>query len=160
LKAVAHLRDRFGVDPILRVLGVAPSTFYGWLDRQRHPSDRQRADAVVLAEIVAIHERSGGTYGSPRVHATLRRRGVHVSRKRVERLMRDAGLQGAFLRKKWRTSSTRQNPAATPAPRRARPDRPGPSGSCGSDAAGRTHTAHTHALTTPPSPPRSPQKTW
>jgi transposase InsO family protein len=71
---------------------------------------------VVLAEIAAIHDRSGGTYGSPRVHATLRRRGVHVSRKRVERLMRDAGLQGAFLRKKWRTSSTRQNPAATPAP--------------------------------------------
>jgi putative transposase len=71
---------------------------------------------VLLAEITAIHDRSGGTYGSPRVHATLQRRGVHVSRKRVERLMRDAGLAGAFLRKKWRTSSTRQNPAATPAP--------------------------------------------
>jgi putative transposase len=71
---------------------------------------------VLLAEITAIHDRSGGTYGSPRVHATLQRRGVHVSRKRVERLMRDAGLAGAFLRTTWRTSSTRQNSAARPAP--------------------------------------------
>ena len=50
------------------------------------------------------------------MHATLQRRGVAVSRKRVERLMRHAGLQGAYLRRKWRTGSTRQNPAATPAP--------------------------------------------
>ncbi|GAA1194882.1 IS3 family transposase [Pseudonocardia alaniniphila] len=116
MKTVGHLRDRFGVDPILRVLGIAPSTYYGWLDRQRRPSERQQADAVLLAEIATIHDRSGGTYGSPRMHATLQRRGVRVSRKRVERLMREAGVQGAFLRKKWRTSSTRQNPAATPAP--------------------------------------------
>jgi putative transposase len=116
LSAVAHLRDRFGVDPVLRVLNVAPSSFYGWLQRRGNPSPRQRADAEMLTQIAAIHERSGGTYGSPRVHATLQRRGVHVSRKRVERLMREAGVQGAFLRKTWRTSSTRQNPAATPAP--------------------------------------------
>jgi putative transposase len=116
LKAVAHLRDRFGVDPILRVLDVAPSSFYGWLAQQRNPSARRRGDEQILTEITEIHGRSGGTYGSPRVHATLHRRGVHVSRKRVERLMREHDLQGAFLRKKWRTSSTRQNPAATPAP--------------------------------------------
>ena len=115
MKAVAHLRDRFGVDPILRVLDVAPSSFYGWLDQQRNPSARRRGDEQILAEITEIHDRSGGTYGSPRVHATLHRRGVPVSRKRVERLMREHDLQGAFLPKKWRTSSTRQNPAATPA---------------------------------------------
>jgi putative transposase len=113
---VAALRDRFGVDPILRVLDVPPSTFYGWLAQERDPSPRRSADADLLAEIVAIHDRSGGTYGSPRVHATLRRRGICVSRKRVERLMREAGLQGAFLRKRWRTGSTRQNPHASPAP--------------------------------------------
>ena len=116
MKAVAHLKDRFGVDPVLRVLSIAPSTYYGWLDRRRNPSARQQADTVVLTEITAVHDRSGGTYGSPRVHATLRRRGVRVSRKRVERLMREHGLQGAYLRRKWRTSSTRQDPRATPAP--------------------------------------------
>lgn len=116
MKAVAALRDRFGVDPVLRVLGIAASTFYGWLAQDRRPCARRRTDAELLKQIVEIHDRSGGTYGSPRVHATLHRRGIAVSRKRVERLMRRAGLQGAFLRKKWRTSSTRQNPAATPAP--------------------------------------------
>ncbi|WP_146108125.1 IS3 family transposase [Actinokineospora auranticolor] len=55
-------------------------------------------------------------YDSPRVYATLRRHGTGVSRKRVERLMRGHESQGAFLRKKWRTPSTRRDPRATPAP--------------------------------------------
>ncbi|MEU6148364.1 IS3 family transposase [Actinosynnema sp. NPDC047251] len=67
--------------------------------RQADPSDREREDRAITAEITDIHTASGGTYGSPRVHQVLRRRGVRVSRKRVERLMRQAGLQGAFLRK-------------------------------------------------------------
>jgi putative transposase len=104
------------VDLVLRVLGIASSTFYGWLKQAKQPSARGVADRRLLAEIVDIHTCSGGTYGAPRVHAMLRRRGVAVGRKRVERLMRQAGLQGAFLRKKWRLGSTRQNPGATPAP--------------------------------------------
>ncbi|HZP52491.1 IS3 family transposase [Actinocrinis sp.] len=104
------------VDLVLRVLGIASSTFYGWRKQAKHPSARRLADEGLLAEIVEIHTCSGGTYGAPRVHAMLRRRGVAVGRKRVERLMRGASLQGAFLRKKWRTASTRQDPRATPAP--------------------------------------------
>jgi transposase InsO family protein len=116
VKAVEALQHRFGISPILRVLGVAASTYYGWRTQQRDPSERRRADTGLLAEIRRIHDRSGGTYGAPRVHATLRRGGQHVSRKRVERLMREDGLQGAFLRKRWRTASTRQDPRAVPAP--------------------------------------------
>ncbi|GEL27080.1 transposase [Pseudonocardia sulfidoxydans NBRC 16205] len=116
MKAVDALKDRFGISPILRVLGVAASSYYGWLAQQRDPSERRRADTALVEEIRRIHGRSGATYGAPRVHATLRRGGQHVSRKRVERLMREDGLQGAFLRKRWRTASTRQNPRATPAP--------------------------------------------
>jgi transposase InsO family protein len=104
------------VDLVLRVLGIASSTFYGWLKQAKQPSARRVADEQLLAEIVDIHTSSGGTYGAPRVHAMLRRRDISVGRKRVERLMRAAGLQGAFLRKKWRIPSTRQDPSATPAP--------------------------------------------
>jgi transposase InsO family protein len=112
---VAAHRDRFGVEPILRVLDIAVSTFYGWVAQQRDPSKRRRDDQALANRIRRIHHRSGQTYGAPRVHAQLRRDGIWVSRKRVARLLRAHGLQGAFLRKRWRCS-TRQDPTATPAP--------------------------------------------
>jgi transposase InsO family protein len=112
---VAEHRDRLGVERILRVLEIPVSTFYGWRAQQRDPSRHRRQDAWLLGKIRAVHTRSGGTYGAPRVHAQLCRDGVRVSRKRVERLMATHGLQGAFLRKRWRCS-TCQNPTATPAP--------------------------------------------
>ncbi|WP_170191974.1 IS3 family transposase [Saccharothrix syringae] len=87
-----QLRGRFGVEFVLRVLGVASSTYHGWVARQAAPSRREREDRAITAEIADIHIASGRTYGSPRVHQILRRRGVRVSRKRVGRLMRQAGL--------------------------------------------------------------------
>jgi transposase InsO family protein len=122
VKLVEQLRGRFGVEFVLRVLGVASSTYRGWVARQAAPSDRERDDRAITDEITDIHAASGGTYGSPRVHQVLRRRGIRVSRKRVERLMRQAGLQGAFLRKHWRTPSTRQDLQAAPAPDRVNRD--------------------------------------
>jgi putative transposase len=59
LIVVAALRDRFGVDPILRVLDIPASTYYGWLAQRRDPSPRRQADEALLAEIVAIHDCSG-----------------------------------------------------------------------------------------------------
>ncbi|WP_406238347.1 IS3 family transposase [Nocardia sp. NBC_01009] len=107
---------QYPVELVLRVLEIASSTFYEWKRRAAQPSARQLEDKQLLAEIVDIHASSGGTYGSPRVHAMLARRGIGVGRKRVERLMRRAGLQGAFLRRKWRIGSTKQDPRARPAP--------------------------------------------
>jgi putative transposase len=112
---VCEHRDRFGVEPILRVLTIPVSTFYGWVGQQRDPCQRVVDDQALLGRIQAVHARSGGTYGAPRVHAQLRRDGVQTSRKRVARLLGAHGLQGAFLRRKWRCS-TRQDPTATPAP--------------------------------------------
>jgi putative transposase len=114
--AGCELRGRFGVEPILRVLQIAPSTYCDWVAREADPGVREAEDRGLLSEIVDIHDRSGPTYGSPRVHATLARRGIRVGRKRVERLMRDHDLQGAFLRWGWRGGSTKQNPKADPAP--------------------------------------------
>jgi putative transposase len=62
---------------------------------------------------VEVHRQSRGTYGSPRVHAELRLgEGIRIGRKRVERLMRDAGLEGVYRRR--HRGCTRRNPAAEP----------------------------------------------
>jgi len=108
----------FPVDLVLRVLGVPASTYYDWRARRAAPSRRQLEDAELLEMIVKIrgaHE-FAGTYGSPRVWLALRRQGVRCGRKRVERIMREHGLQGAFLRKGWKGGSTKQNPRHTAAP--------------------------------------------
>jgi transposase-like protein len=93
VKAAEAVKDRFGITPILKVLGVAVSTYYGWLAQERDPSPRRRADADLLDEIRQIHDRSGATYGALRVHATLRRRaaGVTQARRAAEAQSRTAG---------------------------------------------------------------------
>jgi len=108
----------FSVDLVLRVLGIAASTYYDWRARRTNPGTRARRDAELLGMIDAIrgeHE-FAATYGSPRVWLELRRRGVWVSRKRVERIMRVNGRRGAYLRKGWKGGSTKQNPRHTAAP--------------------------------------------
>ena len=99
----------FGVEGILAVLEVPVSTFYRWRERAANPSARQVRDAELLEMIRDIHTDSDGTYGSPRIHAMLHRRGEPVSRKRVERLMRTAGITGVSPAKRVRT--TVRNPA-------------------------------------------------
>ena len=103
---------------VLRVLGIAPSTYYDWRARRAAPSQRELDDAALLEQIVKIRSVNefAAAYGSPRVWLELRRQGVHVGRKRVERIMREHGLQGAHLRRGWKTGSTRQNPHHTAAP--------------------------------------------
>ena len=105
---------RFRVATMARVLGVSPSGYYAW--RRRPPSARARADAELRARVQAIHGRSRGTYGAPRIHAELTEGGVAVSRKRVARVMRSVGVAGVSRRRGPRT--TRRNAQARPAPDR------------------------------------------
>ena len=81
-----------------RVLGVSSSGFYDW--RGRQSSDRQRSDAALLRRIRTIYAVSHGTYGAPRVHAELQADGIQVARKRVARLMREAGIAGVSRRRR------------------------------------------------------------
>jgi putative transposase len=103
---------------VLRVLDIAESTYYDWRARRVAPSRRELDDAALLEQILKVRSVNefAATYGSPRVWLELRRQGVRVGRKRVERLMRAHGLQGAHLRRGWRHGSTRQNPNHTAAP--------------------------------------------
>jgi transposase InsO family protein len=90
-------------------MGVSPSGFYAW--RARPVSDRDWDDAVLTNTIVDIHRASRCSYGSPRVHADLRLdQDLRCSRKRVERLMRQANIRGIYRRKG--RGCTRRDPAA------------------------------------------------
>jgi putative transposase len=100
------------VATLCRVLQVSESGYHAWT--RRLPSQRAQQDATLSERIQAIHARSKGTYGVPRVHAELAAEGQHVSRKRVARLMRAAGLEGAS-RRKWCTTTVRDE-RARPAP--------------------------------------------
>lgn len=80
-----------------RVMKVSTSGFYAW--RAKPCSDRDYDDAYLTNTIVDIHRMSRRSYGSPRVHAELRLGlATRCSRKRVERLMREAGVAGIHLR--------------------------------------------------------------
>jgi transposase InsO family protein len=82
-----------------RLFSVSRSGFYDWQDRPL--STRARRDVELTALIHQIHERSyDGTYGAPRIHVELRETyGIRIGRKRVERLMRRAGLKGVQKRR-------------------------------------------------------------
>jgi putative transposase len=95
-------RAQHPVSLLCSVLGVSRAGFYAWKDRPA--SARQRRDDELLEQIGAIHAESKGSYGWPRVHAELRHRGVRVSRKRVARVMRQAGLSGIVRRRKGKTT--------------------------------------------------------
>src|SRR5687767_11131988 len=86
-----------------RVLGVSRSGFHRW--QTRPPSTRAREDERLTERIREIHGANRRVYGSPRIHAELRMAdGVSVSRKRIERLMRRAGISGMVARKRGRTT--------------------------------------------------------
>jgi putative transposase len=80
------------------LLGVSESGYWAWA--KRAPSDRALYDAWLIERIRIVHEASKGRYGSPRVHAMLARAGIRVGEKRVARLMRLAGIEGAHRRRR------------------------------------------------------------
>jgi putative transposase len=103
------------VSVMCRTLKVSKSGFYGWRDRA--PSARARADALLTEKITRIHRDSRETYGAPRIHFELRTLGVRCARKRVARLMREAGLFGCGgCRRKARTTLRSRTERTPPAP--------------------------------------------
>jgi len=72
-------------------------------------------DAVLSERIRLIHSASGEIYGSPNIHAELRDEGLRVGRKRVARLMRDAGLRGVSRRRRY-VVTTQRDAKQRPAP--------------------------------------------
>jgi len=95
------------------VLGVSKAGYYAWLHRS--PSAHIAADTALLKRVRTVHASSRQTYGAPRVHAARLAEGEKHGRKRITRLMRDAGLVGACHRRGGPTT-TRRDKEARPAP--------------------------------------------
>lgn len=94
-------QHRYPVRVLCSVMNVSRSGFYGYLGRvHREPSERERVKASLLEQINVIFEESHKRYGSPRIHAELRKRRVECSLRRVKRLMREAGIYAIPKRKR------------------------------------------------------------
>lgn len=90
-----HGRE-LGVRYLCDWLGVSARGYYAW--RNRRPSQRYKDDQALLKVIKRLFAEYKGLYGSPRIHQVLRRMNIRVGRKRVERLMREAGLVARVAR--------------------------------------------------------------
>ena len=100
---IAAEKANHPVSLMSRVLGVNRTAFHRW--ESRAPSQRELDDAYLTEHIRAIHQEARGVYGARRIHAELRMaHGVQVGKKRVERLMRQAGISGLITRRRGKTT--------------------------------------------------------
>ena len=102
----AH-RGAHGVEPICRLLRIAPSTYYDHLAKRADParlSDRARRDETLRSEVLRVFEENWRVYGVRKVWRQLGREGFDVARCTVARLMKDMGLQGIIRGKPHRTT--------------------------------------------------------
>jgi putative transposase len=106
-------RGEFGVEPICRVLQIAPSTYYD--HKARPPSARTLRDQQLQVEIRRVFEDNFAVYGHRKVWAQLNREGIEVARCTVQRLMRQMGLHGAVRGRAWKTTTRSGEAARRPA---------------------------------------------
>ena len=100
-------RAEHGVEPICRMLPIAPSTYYDHLAKRAEPSrrsERARRDDALRPEIRRVFEENYRVYGVRKVWRQLRREGFDVARCTVARLMKDLGLKGVIRGKLVRTT--------------------------------------------------------
>ncbi len=100
-------KANFDVRLMCEVFGVSPSAYYEW-ERERE-SEHAKRDTELLAIIRPLFIEYRGRYGTPRIHAELAKQGISVSRKRVSRLMREAGLR-AKGRRKYKATTDSNHP--------------------------------------------------
>ncbi|MCU7808343.1 MAG: IS3 family transposase [Candidatus Thiodiazotropha sp. (ex Semelilucina semeliformis)] len=89
---IADHHSSFGIRYLCRQLGVSSQGYYKWANRSQ--STRDMENDRVVQKIEEIFIKHDGNYGSPRVHAELRRQREAINHKRVERLMREFGFVG------------------------------------------------------------------
>jgi transposase InsO family protein len=95
----------FPVSSACEAASVSTSGYYDWCEREAAgPTERQLAEAELVAMMRQLFDDADGNYGVPRMFKTLRKAGLVINRKRVARLMRLHGMAGRFRRRKCRTT--------------------------------------------------------
>ncbi len=110
-------RHVYGVEPICRVLPIAPSTYYTHVGRRANPElvpPRAQRDRMLTDEIRRVWEENFQVYGADKVWTQLKREGIVVARCTVERLMKQMGLRGVVRGKTIRTTVS---DGSTPCPK-------------------------------------------
>lgn len=100
-------RDAYGVEPICRVLPIAPSTYHEHVVQRRDPSrlsGRAQRDEALKPEVMRVFAENFSVYGVRKVWRQMQREGFDVARCTVQRLMRELGLQGVIRGKPVRTT--------------------------------------------------------
>jgi putative transposase len=108
-------RDEFGVEPICKVLQIAPSTYYAAKQRVVEPSARAIRDAVMMPILLALWVANRKVYGAQKLWKAARRAGHDIGRDQVARLMRELCIEGVSRRRK-RIFTTIADPDAIRAP--------------------------------------------
>ncbi len=108
----AH-RDEHGVEPICKVLEIAPSTYYS--AKSRPLSARALRDAVLIPILVALWTANYRVYGAHKLWKAARRAGHEIGRDQVARLMRAAGIEGVSRRRRKLRTTVADKAAARPA---------------------------------------------
>jgi transposase InsO family protein len=111
-------RESYGVEPICRVLPIAPSTYYEQKARQADPSrlpHRWVREVELREEIERVWKENRSVYGARKVWLQLKREGFSVARCTVERLMRQMGLHGAVRGRQYKTTTIVDEAAQRPA---------------------------------------------
>lgn len=100
------------IEKMCHVFDVAPSSYYSW--RMRPESNRKRSNFALLLQIRILHKKSHCTYGSPRITASLHRRGEICGKNRVARLMRENNIRSKMHRKFKATTNSKHNLPVSP----------------------------------------------
>lgn len=106
-------QQEFSIEKMAKVLGVSRCGYYKYLHKK--PSKRALENQILIQDIKRVHKENRRTYGSPRVHAALKKEGKVCSRKRVAKLMHQEHIQ-AKMRKKWKITTQADKKVFTIAP--------------------------------------------
>ena len=110
MTVIAANADRYPVSAQCEILGVPRSTYY---QLRSHPETPPAPDPIE-PDVLAAHAESRGRYGSRKVKASLERRGISASRRRIARIMRENGLSSAYGRKRFKVHPGKPNEAELP----------------------------------------------